>query len=129
MCLQSSWNSLRDLTHRLHHIHPVLNLSERTRTQDLLQSVLSVFNHRVSDKGRPSAREGLGTELQRMYNVVLCLRLLPFCEQWPFLEHEGYRLTVKMKAPQGCCVRATNDTRTPSQGGTSDLRRAWRSDQ
>ena len=30
MCLQSSWNSLRDLTHRLHHIHPVLNLSERT---------------------------------------------------------------------------------------------------
>ena len=81
ICLKSSWNSLRQLTHRLHHIHPVLNLSELTRTQDLLQSVLSVFNHRVSDKGRPSAREGLGSELQRMYNVMLCLGLLPFCEQ------------------------------------------------
>ena len=65
ICLKSSWNSLRQLT----------------RTQDLLQSVLSVFNHRVSDKGRPSVTEGLGSELQRMYNVMLCLRLLSFCEQ------------------------------------------------
>ena len=75
ICLKSSRNP------RLHHIHPVLNLSELTRTQDLLQSVLALFDHRVSDKSRPSARSGLGTELQRMCNVMLCFRLLPFCEQ------------------------------------------------